>query len=71
MLGFGPFLVSTYLPNDLLILSLGAYDLVTRKRLYPAYLWGIGAVAALQLTIAYLYTVAPFWKATATYLIGH
>jgi hypothetical protein len=69
--GFWQFLVATYLPNDLLIASLGAYDLVTRKRLYPAYLWGVGAIAALQVTVGYLYTVAPFWKATATWLIGH
>jgi hypothetical protein len=69
--GFWPFLVSTYLPNDLLMLSLGGYDLITRKRLYPAYVWGMAAVAAMQLTIAYLYTVAPFWKATAIWLIGH
>ena len=69
--GFWPFLLSTYLPSDLLILSLGAYDLVTRRRLYPAYLWGVGAIAAMQLIVGYLYTVAPFWKATATWLIGH
>jgi hypothetical protein len=69
--GFGAFLLSTYLPNDLLILSLGAYDLVTRKRLHPAYLWGVAWVGAMQLTIAYLYTVAPFWKAWATHIIGH
>lgn len=68
---FGVFLLTTYLPNDLLILSLGAYDLVTRKRLNPAYLWGVAWVAAMQLTIAYLYTVAPWWKDVATRLIGH
>ncbi|MEJ1968176.1 MAG: hypothetical protein WDN03_05975 [Rhizomicrobium sp.] len=69
--GFWPFLASAYLPSDLLILSLGAYDLATRKRLYPAYLWGVAWVAALQLTAGYLYAVAPFWKAVATRLIGY
>ena len=68
---FGPFVLSTYLPNDLLIVSLGAYDLVTRRRLHPAYLWGVAWVAALQATTAYLYAVAPFWKDLATRLIGH
>ena len=69
--GFGAFLVSSYLPNDLLILSLGAYDLVTRRRLHPAYLGGVAWVAALQLNTAYLYTVAPWWKALAIHIIGH
>jgi hypothetical protein len=67
---YGAFLLTTYLPNDLLIVSLGAYDLVTRKRLHPAYLWGVAWVAGLQLTIAHLYTVAPFWKTLAIRLIG-
>ena len=66
----GAFLLTTYLPNDLLILSLGAYDLVTRKHLHPAYLWGIAWVAAVQLAIGYLYVVAPWWKDVATHLIG-
>jgi hypothetical protein len=69
--GFWPFLASSYIVPDLLVLSLGAYDLITRKRLYPAYLWGVAWAAALQVTAGYLYTVAPFWKATATWLIGH
>ena len=68
---FGAFLITVYPANDLLILSLGAYDLVTRKRLHPAYVWGVAWVATVQLTIAYLYTVAPWWKVVATHQNKH
>ncbi len=69
--GFWPFLAEGFLLPDLLILSLGAYDLVTRKRLHPAYVGGAAWAAALQLTATYLYNLAPFWKGWATHLIGH
>ena len=36
--GFLPFMLEAYLANDFLVLGLGAYDLVTRKRLHPAYI---------------------------------
>ncbi|HWD27842.1 MAG TPA: hypothetical protein VG387_11800 [Rhizomicrobium sp.] len=69
--GFWAFLLSAYLMPQLLMLSLGVYDLVTRKRLYPAYVWGVAWALGLQLTAAYLYIEAPFWKGVATHLIGH
>ncbi|MEI9995810.1 MAG: hypothetical protein WDM91_14535 [Rhizomicrobium sp.] len=68
--GFWPFLAEGYLVPDILILTLGAYDLATRKRLYPAYLWGAAWAFALQLIVGLLY-YAPWWKTTATHLIGH
>jgi hypothetical protein len=40
-LGYGRFWVFEVLPQLVLILSLGVYDLVTRKRLNKAYVWGV------------------------------
>lgn len=40
-LGFGRFWVFEVLPQLILILSLGVYDLVTRKQLNKAYVWGV------------------------------
>lgn len=55
--------------NTLLILALGAYDLVTRRRLHPAYVAGAAWLIAMEVLINYLY-VAPWWVPVATRLIG-
>jgi uncharacterized membrane protein YozB (DUF420 family) len=68
--GFWPFLAELYLVNDVLILGMGAYDLLTRKRLHPAYVAAVTWIFALQLTAAFLYQ-APTWKPVAVALIGH
>lgn len=68
--GFFPFMASLYLANDILILGLGAYDLITRRRLHPVYIVGLVWVAANQLTASLLYH-SPAWKAVALKLIGH
>lgn len=65
-----PFMVPDYLANDLSILALGAYDLVTRRGLHPAYVVGACWVLVLQLTAGVLYT-SPAWKQVALALIGH
>ncbi len=67
---FMPYMAHFYVPNDLLILGLGAYDLITRRRLHPAYVAGAVWIFAIQLLIGYLYT-APWWKVFVTHLIGH
>jgi hypothetical protein len=68
--GFWGDMVDLYLGSDLLVLGLGAYDLVTRRRLHPAYIAGVVWVIALQLTArAGLYN--PAWKAISLHLIGH
>jgi hypothetical protein len=67
---FWPYMPGFYLANDLLILGLGAYDLITRRRLHPAYMAGAVCIFAIQLLIGYLYT-APWWKIFVTHLIGH
>jgi hypothetical protein len=55
---------------DLLILTVGAYDIVTRRRLHPAYLLAITWCFGVQLLGAWLY-FQPGWLAFAKKLIGH
>ena len=58
-----------YAGSATLILGLGAYDLVTRRRLHPAYLAGAGYAFALQATAVILFGL-PAWKALATKIIA-
>ena len=58
-----------YLSNDVLALGIGAYDLLTRGRLHPAYLAGLGWTLALQLTALTL-LFSPWWSPIALHLIG-
>jgi hypothetical protein len=62
--------LSAYLGTDLLVLGLGAYDLVTRRRLHPAYIAGAGWLLLVELTGNWLY-VTPAWKPIALHLLGH
>lgn len=68
--GFFPYMAQMFLANDLLILGIGAYDLVTRKRLHPAYAAGVIWCFALQATETFL-DHAPFFLPFAKHLIGH
>jgi hypothetical protein len=54
----------------LIILGIGAYDLMTRRRLQPAYVAGASWALAGQGLAAYLLFV-PAWKVFATHLLGH
>jgi hypothetical protein len=68
--GFWPFLVEAYGGNDVLLAGLGAYDLVTRKRLHPVYVAGVAWTIAFQMTGSWL-DHSPAWKSVALSLIGH
>jgi hypothetical protein len=61
---------SLYLATDLLILGMGAYDLVTRRRLHPAWIGGVAWGASQHLLANTLY-FTPGWKPVALALIGH
>jgi uncharacterized membrane protein YozB (DUF420 family) len=61
--------VALYAGNTLLVVALGAYDLITRRRLHPAYIVGATWLILLQAFTAYLY-VAPWWAPVATKLVG-
>jgi len=67
--GFGRFLVEFYGATTLLILLLGAYDIVTRRRLHPAYTAGAALGIASQVVAAWLY-FSPWWKLVPLHLIG-
>lgn len=68
--GFGGDIVGIYLGGDMLALGLGAYDLITRRRLYPVYIAGVAWMLALELTALQLLH-SPAWKAFTLHLIGH
>ncbi len=68
--GFWGDMVGTFLGGDLLALGLGAYDLITRRRLYPAYVAGLAWMITLELTARTLLH-SPGWKAVSLHLIGH
>jgi hypothetical protein len=61
--------VELYLPTALLVLGIGAYDLVTRRRLNPAYAAGAGLILSGQLTACWLYHNAA-WTKLATDIVG-
>ena len=58
-----------YLSDFLLVALIGVYDLISRRRLYSAYVlgavWGLG----VEVVGVWLY-VSPWWKPVATTLIG-
>lgn len=68
--GFWPTYARIYLPCGLLMLGIGGYDLITRKRLQPVYVAAIGWIFVLQLTAVTL-NRSPLWKPLALQLIGH
>ncbi len=67
--GFWGNLIGGYGPVDLIILSIGAYDLVTRRRLHPVYLPALAVILAIQVGATLLY-LDPAWKAAAPHLLG-
>lgn len=58
-----------YLSDFLLVAMIGAYDLVSRRRLYAAYIFGAVWGLGVELVAVWLY-VSPWWKPVATALIG-
>ena len=70
-LGFGSLglFVRIYLGPDILIVGLGIYDLVTRRRLFPVYLAGVAFAALLQYTALMLLQI-PAWKTLSVKLIS-
>jgi hypothetical protein len=59
-----------HLTNDLLALGIGAYDLVTRGRLHPAYVLGLIWSFGWQVIHVSLY-LWPAWLPVAKMLLGH
>lgn len=66
--GYWADFAADYAANDVLILVLGAYDLVTRRRLHPAWIAGTSYMFLSQFTATALLHDAA-WKAIALHLI--
>jgi hypothetical protein len=67
--GFWPFLIADFGPTIVLLVGVGAYDLVTRRRLYPVYLPALVWVLANEGVATWLYG-QPWWAELTTHLIG-
>ena len=61
--------ITFYSCSVVMIVGMGAYDLVTRGRLHPAYVLGALWTLAVESVGAWLY-VTPAWKPIALKLIG-
>jgi hypothetical protein len=59
-----------YLGSDVLMLGLGAYDLVTRHKLHPAYIAGVIWMLSFQAFALHLLRNET-WKVLSLHLIGH
>lgn len=68
--GTAPFLVETYGGTILLMVAVGAYDLITRRRLHPAYVAAFSFMVTLQLLASWLYQQG-FWVMWMKQLTGH
>lgn len=68
--GFWPFMVETYAGTLLLMVGLGAYDLFTRHRLHPTYVFAFSWCLANQILATWLY-YQPWWSGYTAHLVGH
>jgi hypothetical protein len=68
--GFWGNAAQLYAGGDLLLVGLGLYDLMTRKRLHIAYIGGVVWTVAMQVTALSLYT-NPHWAPVARRLLEH
>jgi hypothetical protein len=64
------YFMDLYLGNDLLMLGVGGYDLITRRRLHPAYVAALAYVAAIQIISVWV-RLTPEWQPIAAHLLGH
>ena len=62
--------MADFLGVSLLVLGLGVYDLVTRRRLHPAYVLGAAWLLGWQFIATWLYA-SRWWKDVSLHLLGH
>jgi hypothetical protein len=67
--GFRASAAQLYFGSELLVLGVGLYDWITRKRLHPAYIAGIAWITAVELTALSVY-MSPDWAPVAQRLLG-
>lgn len=66
---FWGFFIVYNIGGDILVAMLGVYDLVTRKRLHPAFVLGAGWILANELAATWLF-FSPAWKAISVRILG-
>lgn len=67
--GFLGAFLALHLSDLLLVLLMGCYDLITRHRLHPAYVFGASVGLGMDVVAVWLY-VSPWWRPVATSLLG-
>ena len=67
--GFWAYAAGLFLSDFLLVLMMGAYDLTTRRRLHPAFVFGASFGLLVEALAIWLY-VSPWWKPVAIRLLG-
>lgn len=67
--GYWVNVIGEYLADFLLVAALGAYDLVTRRRLHPAYIFGATWGLGFELIAIWLY-MSPWWRPVAIAIMG-
>ena len=72
MVGTGPLGMwcLLYLITTVLVLSIGVHDLLTRRKLLPAYVVGAAFILGVQVLSAWL-LFSPAWLALMTQLVAH
>jgi hypothetical protein len=68
-MGYWPFWVALYSGSNLLVILAGVYDLLTRRRLHPAYVAGVAWTFAVQMLSLSLY-FSPAWLGCARRIIA-
>ena len=66
---FWGFFIVYNIGGDILVAMLGVYDLVTRRRLHPAFVLGAGWILANELAATWLF-FSPAWKAISVRILG-
>jgi len=69
VIGYWAYAAGLFLSDFLLVMAIGAYDLVTRRRLHPAFVVGAAFSLLVEALAIELY-VSPWWKPVALRLIG-
>jgi hypothetical protein len=67
--GYWGFWIALYFGSNLLVVLVGVYDLVTRRRLHPAYMAGVAWIFAVQMLSLSLY-FSPAWLVCAKRVIA-
>lgn len=71
-LGSGAFVrwVEHYVATAVLMVGVGVYDYITRRRLHPAYVISLVFILTLEIWSAWVY-YQPWWRTLTLHMVGH